>query len=91
MAAIKSRSQETVASVLEQSANPFLKDCMGKDALAYAQDMNDQNQAELVRQIETATGQWRSQVPEDELLADQVQFPPHCIQFQAMVQGREAQ
>ena len=36
MAAIKSRSQETVASVLEQSANPFLKDCMGKDALAYA-------------------------------------------------------
>ena len=41
MTAIKSRSPETVSSVLEQSANPFLKDCMGKDALAYANEMND--------------------------------------------------
>ena len=41
MAAIKSRSPLTVSSVLEQSANPFLKDCMGKDALAYAREMQD--------------------------------------------------
>ena len=41
MAAIKSRSAETVSSVLEQSANPFFKDCLGKDALAYATEMND--------------------------------------------------
>ena len=54
MTAIKSRSPETVSSVLEQSANPFLKDCMGKDALAYANEMNDQIKEELVRQITTA-------------------------------------
>ena len=36
MAAIKSRSAETVSAVLEASANPFFKDCLGKDALAYA-------------------------------------------------------
>ena len=36
MAAIQSRSPETVAAVLEASANPFFKDCLGNDALAYA-------------------------------------------------------
>ena len=41
MAAVKSRDEATVAAVLEQSANPFYKDCMGKDALAYAKEMND--------------------------------------------------
>ena len=54
MAAIKSRNKETVASVLEQSANPFLRDCMGKDASDYAREMNDREQAELIRQIETS-------------------------------------
>ena len=41
MAAIRSRSALVVAAVLEQSANPFYRDCVGKDALDYARAMND--------------------------------------------------
>ena len=70
MSAIKSRSAETVSAVLEQSANPFFKDCLGKDALAYAAEMNDQIQGELIRQITTSMEQWKSQVDESELFAD---------------------
>jgi len=49
MSALDSRSAETVACVLEQSANPFLKDCFGFDALAYANKMKDNIGQELAR------------------------------------------
>ena len=47
-----------MAAVLEESANPFFKDCLGNDALAYAREMNDQSKEELVRQIEVSRQQW---------------------------------
>ena len=64
MAAIKSRNPDIVSAVLEQSANPFFKDCLGKDALAYANGMNDSIKGELVRQVTVSMQQWRSQVSE---------------------------
>ena len=59
MLAIQSRNAGVIASVLEQSANPFYKDCLGKDALGYAAFMNDVNKGEIERQIQTSMDQWR--------------------------------
>ena len=49
MLAIASRNDEMVAFILEQSANPFFQDCLGKNAISYAQFMRDRNMDELVR------------------------------------------
>ena len=43
MLAIASRNDEMVAFILEQSANPFFQDCLGKNAISYAQFMRDRN------------------------------------------------
>ena len=63
MLAIINRNTTTIASVLEQSANPFYKDCLGKNALDYANMMDDDNREEIVRQVNTSMEQWLVQVP----------------------------
>ena len=49
MLAIASRNDEMVAFILERSANPFFQDCLGKNAISYAQFMRDRQMDELVR------------------------------------------
>ena len=84
MLAIINRNESIIASVLEQSANPFYEDCLGKNALDYANMMDDKSKAEIVRQVNTSMEQWLVQVTKKEIFAEQLSFPEHCAEFITM-------
>ena len=81
MMAVESRNIELVAACLRANFNPFLHDGLGHTALDYARFGHEKLDNDISVIIDNAMGQWRSQLPENELTDGQIDFDANLRNF----------